>query len=297
MRFASPRLWLYTSAIILVVIGLRVLIIKFFHIKEVASSVKNIIWSEEFVVPNVVHYIFFNKDVDFMAFLSILSVIKVQHPERLVIHCNCKSFSGRYWSSLKAIPSVELHYLSQPTHVYGQVLSSVYHATDVARIMVLMEWGGIYVDSDVILIQCLDEFRHYEMALGWPHGQYIGTQILLARKGAQFLSLWLDGYRRYQPRAWYYNAGQYPTEQILEKHPGLVHYERVVFGVHNLLDKLYGTAPWPEWHNMTAIHTLGRHHPAPQNMNETFVLNYKTPFGEIARWVLYELEPKIIPQR
>lgn len=74
--------------------------------------------------------------------------------------------------------TLEIVQLSQPTHVFGQPLSSVYHASDVARIQILMKYGGIYLDNDMLVLRPLDKFLKYEMAVGWPFGEYIGTQVI-----------------------------------------------------------------------------------------------------------------------
>jgi hypothetical protein len=117
--------------------------------------------------------------------------------------------------------------------------------------------------------------------------------VLVAHKDARFLPLWLNTYRYYHPRDWYYNAGQLPTQQILEKQPYLVHRVLGLFGVQNLAAQLYGRSPWSQWHLMFTIHLLSRHPPAPQKLDEKFVLHYRAPFGDIARWLLYKEEPKV----
>jgi len=115
----------------------------------------------------------------------------------------------------------------------------------------------------------------------------------VAHKDARFLPLWLNSYRHYHPREWYYNAGRQPTQQILDKAPYLVHRVPGLFGVHNLAARLYGLNLWPQWRLMFTIHLLSRHPPAPQHLDERFVMRYRAPFGDIARWLLYKLEPKV----
>lgn len=115
----------------------------------------------------------------------------------------------------------------------------------------------------------------------------------MAHKDARFLPLWLNTYRLYHPRDWYYNAGQLPTQQILDKKPYLVHRVPGLFGVQNLAAHLYGQNPWPKWHIMFTIHLLSRHPPAPRTLDENFVVHYRAPFGDIARWLLYKGEPKV----
>jgi hypothetical protein len=115
----------------------------------------------------------------------------------------------------------------------------------------------------------------------------------VAHKDARFLPLWLNTYRRYLPRDWYYNAGQLPTQQILDKKPYLVHRVPGLFGVQNLAAELYGKSLWPRWRLMFTIHLLSRHPPAPRNLDEQFVIRYRAPFGDIARWLLFKQQPKV----
>lgn len=98
------------------------------------------------------------------------------------IHCDCNELTGHYWSLVEALASIvdvpiKVSYMRRPTHVYGQPLSSVYHSSDIARIRVLMESGGIYLDTDMVLLKPLDHFLHYEMVVGWPYTEYFGNQV------------------------------------------------------------------------------------------------------------------------
>lgn len=133
-------------------------------------------------VPNTIHYILFGKQtIDFYTYLSIVAGIKIQKPKNVYIHTDSSNFSGDNWHKLLKINETQrvitLNYLQQPTHVYGQPISSIYHATDVARITVLQKYGGVYLDSDVLILKCLDPFRNHEMVVGWPVNEYIGTQV------------------------------------------------------------------------------------------------------------------------
>lgn len=78
-----------------------------------------------------------------------------------------------------------------------------------------------------------------------------------------------------------------PTEGILEKYPDLVHRVKSYFGVHYLVNNLYTNESWTEWKNYYALHLLSRHTGAPTYLNQTIVDSMETPFGEIARKILY----------
>jgi hypothetical protein len=155
-----------------------------------------------------------------------------------------------------------------------------------------MEYGGIFLDNDVNVVQNLTKFRKFEMALGWEDNKCFGTQVLIANKNARFLRLWLDSYRQYYPDKWYYNAGCKAAEEALYKRPELVHSVRLLFGVHELGRQLYRVM-WKEWRQQYTIHLLIRHRSYLDKehlqkwpfFNETNIKDFPMTFGEMAREV------------
>ena len=55
-----------------------------------------------------------------------------------------------------------------PTQVHGQNISRVFHRADVAKFQILLEYGGIYLDYDVIVVNSLDPVRCHDATLGKP---------------------------------------------------------------------------------------------------------------------------------
>ena len=86
----------------------------------------------------------------------------------------------------------------------------------------------------------------------------------------------------------YYNAGEKPTHEVLEKHPELVHRVKMRFGVHIMADVLYETA-WADWRFLQdTIHLLIRHRSYLDKhykkclvFNETNIINYPYTFGKM----------------
>ena len=80
----------------------------------------------------------------------------------------------------------------------------------------MIEFGGIYLDRDVYVVQSLDPLRKFEMTAGVLSA--LGSQVLIAHKSARFLRLFLQTYQK-----WYWNAGDYRLERIINKYPHLIH--------------------------------------------------------------------------
>ncbi|KAH9370178.1 hypothetical protein HPB48_013100 [Haemaphysalis longicornis] len=162
----------------------------------------NVTVHEDRYVPNFVHFIRLgNKPLSFVEVVCIRAAWIQQRPDILMIHCDNCSATKRSpsWKHIKDIPRLSLRYVENPKTIFGKELSSVQHASDFVRIKVLRKYGGIYLDGDAYLVKSLDRYRRYDLAIGWPPGQYVGTQVIVAHKDAEYLRLWYDSYHDYRP--------------------------------------------------------------------------------------------------
>lgn len=68
--------------------------------------------------------------------------------------------------------------------------------TDYVRLMVLHNYGGIYMDTDVEIIKPLDNFLKHEAFSGFETKDYVPTGIIAARKNNKWVKLLLDEFVR-----------------------------------------------------------------------------------------------------
>jgi hypothetical protein len=252
-----------------------------------------------YLVPNIIHFVRFKQqNLSFVDAVCVLSAFKNHRPDKILFHTDVDSFVGPYWEKVKNTPGLvyEFRKVTIPDTIFGQKFSKdfhIWHASDVTRIRILMEYGGIFLDNDVYVVQNLNKFRKFEMAVGMEEDKpCIGNQVLIANKNARFLRLWLESYRQYYPDKWYYNAGCKPVEEILSKRPELVHRVKLLFRVHVLTHQLY-KVQWKEWRQQYTIHLLigHRYYLDKENFkkwpvfDEINIKNHPMTFGEMAREV------------
>ncbi|XP_069702053.1 uncharacterized protein [Periplaneta americana] len=254
----------------------------------------------DYIVPNYVHFIFFGKSfIDYVTAVCVLAAFKNQRPEKIFFHTNVDKFTGPHWIKIRdTLGSVlDIRRIEMPTEIFGQKLREEWvqwHAGDVTRIRVLMEYGGIFLDNDSYIVRSLDVFRKYEMTIGITDRDYMGTQVLVAHKDARLLKLWLETYRDYHPEDWYMNAGEKPMREVLQYKPELAHTVKTLLGVHGLTDKLYVWDSWSAWRSYYSIHLVIRlrrydvywwQYLMWPILDETNICSYNKPFGEMAREV------------
>ena len=160
---------------------------------------------DKHIVPNIFHLIYFNNtELTFDQTICIFSIYLNHKPDFIFIHCDNCSFHGRRWSNIMAISDlkqrIQVKQLSNARRtIFAQKYGwENYHRSDVYRLLVLMNYGGIYVDNDVFVVNSLDKYRKYEMAISWDEedGEGIGTQVLIAHKNARLLKAHFDAYRQ-----------------------------------------------------------------------------------------------------
>jgi hypothetical protein len=254
---------------------------------------------ENLIVPNIVHFLRFEQpEVRFADAVCILAAVKNHKPDQLFLHTNVGNFTGKYWDYLLNTPEFRNIYqiksISLPPTIFGQKFSEGWHkshASDVTRIRILMQYGGIFLDNDSYVVKRLNKYLKFEMTLAWDVNKFMGTQVLIAHPDARFLKLWLESYRNsYDSTKWYYNAGERPTTTVLNNKPELVHRVRLKLGVQMLAKHLYRTF-WKKWSDQEAIHLVinHRHYLDKENykiypeFNDVNIMNCNVTFCFMAR--------------
>ena len=254
--------------------------------------------NDEFLVPNIVHYIWFSnkpKTFKFHHMLSVLSAHKFIKPDVIYFHTDMSPV-GEYWDSvLKEVPEIQMVYRSPSTCLFGEPLKTPYFETsksNVDRLRVLLETGGIYLDLDVLIVRSFDNLRRYPCTIGMETDTRACGGIIVCSKHSFFLNLWANAYLdNYRHSTWAYNTGIVPY-YLAERYPHLVHVESTRLHRPNYeeLHLLWGNHPYP-WQKNYAIHIWYRVWKRGQ-----FYLGYdpdyksiqrsNSTFAQLARYIL-----------
>lgn len=195
--------------------------------RKVLSNRNRKLKSTAYRVPNFVHFVSFgnNRTFTFVNYLSVLGAYKVQKPDRLLMHYDFLP-TGAWWERVKEdVPTLELVKRERPKEIGGRPVDVIFHASDIARLEILLDYGGVYIDSDALFIQEVDDLRHYPCTLGKEKPPKFISGFIVAEKGALFLQLWLETYKyNYVGHLWDYNSASIPYH-IYNKHPKLLHVE------------------------------------------------------------------------
>lgn len=98
------------------------------------------------------------------------------------------------------------------------------HQADIIKLHKLLQYGGIYVDFDVIVVKSFLPLRCYPATLGMETDDRLCAGIILSQPNGAFLHLWLDSYRTFDDSSWDEHAVKMPY-RLWRRHPQTLHVE------------------------------------------------------------------------
>lgn len=123
-------------------------------------------------IPRYVHYVFgfSNRESDrafgFMQYLCMTSALDVIQPERVYMH-HSHAPTGFYWDqfAMRANASLVMVRHDDFKDVFGRSVDHFAHKADIVRLEAVYEHGGVYMDTDVLVIK--------DFARGALYGQQV----------------------------------------------------------------------------------------------------------------------------
>ena len=261
--------------------------------KNYFSSNKNI----GFKVPNIVHYVWFScHEYRISDYLCMLSSLRYQNPELILVHGDCEP-EGKYWELFKQAAGNKLKLIKKtpPDKIFGNEITAVEHKSDVARMQILLQVGGMYFDTDTMVLKSLDDLRRdSDIVLGKDTPVSLANGGILANKNSWFLKKWFMEYQSFKatdgpspgPGEWGKNSVQVPFVlwklfpekiRVIE-----IHMFRPSWDIHLLFEGLI------DWSDHWTIHLSTRNMPEVDKRRTfgQFAL-LETTYGEVARHVLW----------
>ena len=152
------------------------------------------------MIPNNLHYIHLSdngRQWKLHHHLSVLSAIRRSGVESVNIWIDTLP-SGEWWERTEQL--VNVHFIEPPVEIFNKPITQPAHKSDVLRLQILLEYGGIYVDTDTIFVRSYTELLNNDVVLGQQgiNGcEGICPAVILAQPNAEFITQWLYGFDKY----------------------------------------------------------------------------------------------------
>ncbi|XP_070534367.1 uncharacterized protein [Ptychodera flava] len=157
------------------------------------------------VIPNIAHFIWFScHPFKFEDLISVLSVHRVMKAEAIYFHTDCEP-TGKWWLEAKEfIPTLKVVHRTPPAKVFDRKLDQKLsdRSVDVAKLQILTEGGGIYLNTSIYVVAPLEPLRYYDYVVGKADKNAFSNEIILANKDSKFLKLYYESFKRFRESCW-----------------------------------------------------------------------------------------------
>ncbi len=194
-------------------------------------------------IPNHIHFVYgmtldgSDRPFSIVHYLAMKSALDIHQPDSLFLHSGYEP-AGPWWDIIA--PHVTLQLVEVPTQVHQNPVDRPEHRSDLVRLDVLLEHGGIYLDLDTISVRSLQPLRRHTCVLGIEttpgsanHG--LSNAVMMAVPGSAFLRRWKDNYRTFNQDYWSTHSVVLPRLLAKSAPPGELHIEPVE------------SFHWPSW--------------------------------------------------
>lgn len=194
---------------------------------EIDNFIGVYVWSKYNVhpIPNIIHMFWFSgensRQFGFVNYLAIRAAREVQNPEHLYVYYNKDQPENPYWQAAKQYATFVQE--EAPTEFGGVELKWPQYQADVTRLQKLYEQGGIYLDTDELLLKPLTQFMDKKCVLNFESKEdTIANCVMLAQPKNQFLGKWLEALpEALKSDVWAYHAVCLPS-QLYKQHSQMV---------------------------------------------------------------------------
>ncbi|XP_059154506.1 uncharacterized protein LOC131939989 [Physella acuta] len=200
---------------------------------------------------------------------------------------------GEFWELIvRDVPNVRFVYREAPLEISGSRITIKQHHSDIVRLQTIYMNGGIYLDTDMVVLRSLDDLLDNDLTMGMIDLETgFGNAFILAKRHNPFIKEWYEKYGNYNQKHWGYNSMQVPRDMYLTDPSRVVNVREQVYQPNwNQINLLVNASHVYDWSHNYAIHLWKYSGQIPLRTDAILVNN--STVGQIFRYILYG-DPKV----
>ena len=154
------------------------------------------------IIPNIIHFIYpcwpNTRPLSFLNYMAVKMAKEVQKPDQIIFWIDGDPKPSPWWDAIQ--PLVDIHFTQFSSSFGGTNIEWPQYASDVFRLQVLRDHGGIYMDTDMLLLLPLHEFmddRINRITMCFeptdkPEPESICNAMIISEPYNGFIGRWLD---------------------------------------------------------------------------------------------------------
>ncbi len=151
-------------------------------------------------IPKIVHLIYFKeRELELYNYVCILSMIQHMKDYSFVMYNDIEPTENIYWQKLKNNSKIDFKKHNRPKEFDGFDINYVQYAADITRLELLYEYGGIYMDLDMLILKNFDNLiKNKDFYISYESGKddsVLINSILISKPKNEFIKIWLDSFK------------------------------------------------------------------------------------------------------
>lgn len=148
------------------------------------------------MIPNVIHFVYpawpNTRPLSYLNYICIKRAIEIHKPDDVKFWIDGDPVENEWWQKIK--PMVSIHRKEMRGEFGGTKIEWPQYQSDVTRLEILRDEGGIYLDTDVILMRDLNwVFDDDQFTISAePSGNSLCNAVMFSRPNDPFVKLWLE---------------------------------------------------------------------------------------------------------
>lgn len=155
-------------------------------------------------IPNIVHFIYpcwpNTRPLSYLNYMAVKMAKEVQKPDKIIFWIDGDPKPSPWWDAIQ--PLVDIHFTQFSSSFGGTHIEWPQYASDVFRLQVLRDQGGIYMDTDMLLLLPLHEFmdntqfENDSLVMSWEPSEPLGISacnaLIISPPNNPFINTWLE---------------------------------------------------------------------------------------------------------
>ena len=251
------------------------------------------------IIPNLYHVIWFGcRTFNFHNFISLVSVIKIAKPAKMMFYTNCEP-NNELWKTFRCFAGSLLMIVptQPPKNVWGHRIENHHHQKDVYKLMLLLHIGGVYMEPDTVMIQPvteLGEARTKEALLpvfGEESSFALSDDFIMSPPHSKFLKRIYWEYQHYNQHLGFGTLSIINEWAMWRKHPTEVKVVKKRMNRPNAMEQAYLFKCLMDWRYQYTINMHSRHFKKWLKSDEEFdliwVARKNNTLAEISRYIIW----------
>jgi hypothetical protein len=240
-------------------------------------------------IPRNIHTVWYTgSGFRFDHYLAIKSMSVTIKPDNFFVHGRDFPVDNQYFD--KSVKEFGLILLKSRDvrKVHDRNVNVMEHKTDVVRIETLIRFGGMYFDTDVLLMRPIFEtYKNEETVFGPQNQDGLNSGIIFEKRCSRFMRRWYRSYENLNDDVWAWQAINVPYRLMKEDSTGVKSDRDRIKTDHPMAgNMLFSTDTSPDfWGKASIIHSFIRDH-GQYKVSEGATRLIEKNYGHIARNIL-----------